>query len=295
MHLKAIFSNDTINDKKLITEYYFQKSKENNNVFSLDATCRKIPKPAHVLIDCIMEDEQLPFVFAGMEILSNSRNIEVYVISETNKEEYIQTYRGIREEKEGNDNQNDKTAEWYKCLMVQQNPTNIKRLKLKFLSLRPPGKSTTHLLIDLFQVVIKLPIATAAPTSKVVTAEDSNNDTCSKSDIKTALLTMSSMAYMTEKSIIKNLKEEIEKNKQFIQTNFEQNVNMLLNEIKNLKHVITIQNSTMKQQQETIQIILRQQQEFIENQKELERKQLQQNTNSCLYLGLISYLKFDKI
>ena len=120
-------------------------------------------KPSHVFIDCAQLDSSsststststssstLPFLFGGLEMHSNARNVEVYATSadaemdDSNaKEEYWQTCRSTSISMDddcnnANDN-NNKKEEWYRTIVLppSSKPITVRRIHLKLLSLRP--------------------------------------------------------------------------------------------------------------------------------------------------------------
>ena len=124
-------------------------------------------KPCHFLLECHDSDNSTmrkegakegvgrssfchPWLFGGVEIHSNSRNIEVYAVVDAEKgisakEEYWQTCRGhqvqVEEHKDGIDAGTKiwKKDEIYKTIILPPTgkATTILRLHLKLLSLRP--------------------------------------------------------------------------------------------------------------------------------------------------------------
>lgn len=143
---------DTEKDKK---SAFFLNLSDINSVLNVD-------KPCHMLVECchytdgtcgssnVTAEPMQPWLFGGMEIHSNARNIEVYATLEgaTSKEEYWQTCPGMLLEKANNiDDEKSQTTtvtpqkekKWHKTIILppSSKPTSIKSLHLKLLSLRP--------------------------------------------------------------------------------------------------------------------------------------------------------------
>jgi hypothetical protein len=138
-------------------------------------------KPCHLFLDCHLrnKDEKVlssspsstpampSFLFGGLEIHSNSRNIEVYAMHEDNTNnsfEYLKTCRGTlltEEKEEGGKHQQDELQPWkkevYKTIIIPPNSKAIpvQKLHLKLLSLRPAKCTTGY--IQLIKIKGRLP------------------------------------------------------------------------------------------------------------------------------------------
>lgn len=164
------FENE--HDKK--TSFVFDESSSQSSVSngaSAETSQRVvIEKPCHLFLDCCIPNRKdggtTAFLFGGLEIHSNSRNIEVYTLDEDvnanananadNKSkstkdsfEYLKTCRGtlitndetIDSEKQQQNQQllEPWEKELYRTIVIPPNskPMPIKKLQLKLLSLRP--------------------------------------------------------------------------------------------------------------------------------------------------------------
>ena len=127
-------------DKK--SSFLFEQASEGSTT--------KIEKPSHLIIDCCQSENEsvtsCEWLFGGLEIHTNSRNIEVYAIPEGkdfNGREYWQTHQGSKVEGEENGGDNGvKDAcekELYQTIILppSSKPTSVTSLHLKLLSLRP--------------------------------------------------------------------------------------------------------------------------------------------------------------
>jgi len=142
------------------TSFIFQACQSNTEI-------SRIEKPCHVILDCSNSDEDplgaIDWIFGGLEIQSNARNIEVYAVpigKDFGDREYWQTQRGSKIENESarhsaDDHGDVKDAlgdELYQSILLppDSKPTAIKSLHLKLLSLRPTNCS------EAFVKVLKL-------------------------------------------------------------------------------------------------------------------------------------------
>lgn len=124
-----------------------------------------VDKPAQLFIDCPIESNPTisndntkqtndvsiisstaPFLFGGLELISNSRTVEVYTTDRDGKETYLLTCRGaILQDRDSihpiemRCNEGTPNIEWFICVIVHPlGPSEITNLKLKLLSLRSP-------------------------------------------------------------------------------------------------------------------------------------------------------------
>jgi hypothetical protein len=107
----------------------------------------KIQKPCNLIVECCQSTSShtcfINWLFGGLEVHSNSRNIEVYAVPEGkdfNGREYWQTHRGSKIEDTDNSTEKDECEkEIYQTIILppSSKPTSIKSLHLKLLSLRP--------------------------------------------------------------------------------------------------------------------------------------------------------------
>jgi len=141
---KTFYCNPEENKR---TSFIFQDCQSNTEI-------SRIEKPCHVILDCSNSDEDplgaIDWIFGGLEIQSNARNIEVYAVpigKDFGDREYWQTHRGSKIEIESarhsaDDGGDEKAAlsdELYQSIVLppDSKPTAIKSLHLKLLSLRP--------------------------------------------------------------------------------------------------------------------------------------------------------------
>ena len=138
-------------DKK--SSFLFQSSDGDNSI-------TKIEKPCHLILDCSSsecrggEGVSSEWLFGGLEIHSNSRNVEVYAVPEgknLNEREYWQTHRGsIMADGNRSDNgpclgsvtvttKEPCEKELYQVIILppSSKPVTLRFLHLKLLSLRP--------------------------------------------------------------------------------------------------------------------------------------------------------------
>jgi len=135
---------------------WFDTEKDKKSAFFLNLSDKSsmldIDKPCHMLVQCCQytdgfcDSRSAPaepiqsWLFGGMEIHSNARNIEVYATLEgaTSKEEYWQTCSGMLLDIDDNNSQPTE-KKWHKTIILppSSKPTSIKSLHLKLLSLRP--------------------------------------------------------------------------------------------------------------------------------------------------------------
>lgn len=143
-----VLKTDTNNNKKTV---WLSPDNDKGTSFSIDETIgdslKEVPKPCFLVIDCYHEGSggTIPFFYGGMELISNSRNIESYALdpdkgnvvpTSNNLGEYWQTHQGTKQD----DNiSSEYTKEFYKCIILppSSKPLSIKCLTLKLLSLRP--------------------------------------------------------------------------------------------------------------------------------------------------------------
>jgi hypothetical protein len=156
---QCFFSNDetaSTATSSTTATYPFHLEVNKKSSFLLEAPTDDFgcEKQAHFMVEAIatsvQQHQRVPFVLGGFEIVTNSRNIEVYVTddAEDEKETYITTCRGIKYI-EGQDL-------WYKALLViPGGPRSMKRLRLKLLSLRPP--TATKSLFSFMKLKGRLP------------------------------------------------------------------------------------------------------------------------------------------
>jgi hypothetical protein len=141
--LRCILTNDPTKDTPTTeTTLWFEQEEGKTSSFLLRVPSDlRLAKPAHVLVHCVTvaaanrdngnHNQIHPFLFGGLEILSNARNVEAYTKDESNpvEENYLLTARGIKE---------DGDTELHRSVLVcPKGPETVARLHLKLLSLRP--------------------------------------------------------------------------------------------------------------------------------------------------------------
>jgi len=125
--------------------FWFHQDEGKKSSFTLNSSDAssplKIDKPCHLLIDC--SQTGTPWIFGGLEIQTNSRNVEVYAVPEgKDGAEYWQTHRGSREDDEsllGGNDADPCENELYNAVILSPSskPESIVKLHVKLLSLRP--------------------------------------------------------------------------------------------------------------------------------------------------------------
>lgn len=140
-------SNPDGDDENQWPTFWFHQKEGKRASFLLEsseASPMKIEKPSHLLVDCFPASVTgSPWLFGSLEILSNSRNIEVYAVPEGKKDgDYWQTYRGSRVENAAADDDTEVDScekELYQTTILppSSKPETITRLHIKLLSLRP--------------------------------------------------------------------------------------------------------------------------------------------------------------
>jgi hypothetical protein len=247
-------------------------------------------KPASLCVDAIYNhDRVVPFVLGGFEIVTNSRNIEVYIVSDTddagNKETYLTTCRGIKvvSGSGDTDGQDDK---WFKALLViPGGPRSMMKLRLKLLSVRPP--SETKSLLQYMKLKGRLPDVQLEQSEQqqqqkqhqfdnAATQSTLHNHThtqhpsqqqqqqqgLSVSDISAALAGVSMMVHGTEERITRALQSSLNQLGQGVATRLqgvEQVVVMQSTAVQQLQFALQQQNQIIQQQAQMIQEMRQQQ------------------------------------
>jgi hypothetical protein len=238
-------------------------------------------KPAHLCVDAVYNDRTVPFVLGGFEIVTNSRNIEIYVVSDADdtgnkKETYLTTCRGIKVSSGDTDDQADK---WYKALLViPGGPRSMVKLRLKLLSVRPPRE--TKSLLHYMKLKGRLPDVQLEQLQQqqadTATQSTSHNHThtqrknhpqeqqqqgLSVSDISAALAGVSMMVHGTEERITRALESNLNQLGQGVATR-----------LQGVEQVVVMQSVAVQQ----LQIALQQQKEIIQQQAQMLQEMRQQ-------------------
>lgn len=122
-----------------------------------------VAKPSHLLLQV---DNKDTFLFGGIEIVTNARNIEIYLTGEDGKETYLTTSRGLIVT-----DSNDADTYRFKCLVVcPGGPRPVTRVHFKLLSLKPA--SCTGATLYLLKLKGRLPPSTAQQQSTEAQATD---------------------------------------------------------------------------------------------------------------------------
>lgn len=264
-------------------------------------------KPASIILSCSTSDTTTenhhpttPFLFGGVNIISNARNVEVYeqTTLDGNKHgnadyNYLTTVRGTLLEADDNnvaqaDNNNNNTnkphddkqnMEWYQCIITHPNggPTEVSSIKFKLLSLRPARASEARVR----QLVLKgrLPDVEAVSTNTSSTActnqvkvDASNANDYRADDMGAALAAMSMTARATEERILHHVDAQMAA------------LNMKMGEMSvqllEQSRIIMEQNRMLMEQQ----ILLREQSSIIQT--------IQAEQRSCLATSCTSALNF---
>ncbi|GFH47459.1 predicted protein [Chaetoceros tenuissimus] len=137
-----------------------EENKKSSFVYNSDGLATsKLEKPCHLIIDCSPSEQtdvgSVEWLFGGLEIESNSRNVEIYAVVESKEfanREYWQTQRGTRLETESPSGE-----EIYSTIVFppESKPIVVKSLHMKLLSLRPA--KCTELNIERIKVKGRIP------------------------------------------------------------------------------------------------------------------------------------------
>ena len=195
-----------------------------------------IEKPAHIYLSVFKlmsstkqnhHTNSNGYIFGGLEIVSNSRNIEAYTTDKDGKESYLLTSRGapLHDKKSiKNNSPTSQTAkenklndiEWHSCIIVHPNgPSEISNLKLKLLSLRSPKFQA---IVKIFKLKGKLPPdqTNAQPSNLVAGVNTSTNNASNISTTQDKLKELqpnekleSNQKIKTRSSILLSTNEEI--------------------------------------------------------------------------------------
>ena len=207
--LRCILTNDPTSDTKADnnTVWFDQEEGKKSSFLLRLPTDFSIEKPAHLLIHCVVGKDILPFLFGGLELISNARIIEAYKKEESNpsNENYLQTARGIKE---------DGDTDIHKSVLVcPKGPETVVRLNLKLLSLRPA--TCTKMTLLSMKLKGRLPnveMMSAADhvPSEPVTATETQGPQhfgMSQTDMTAAMAGITMLVGSTETKISKGLRE----------------------------------------------------------------------------------------
>ena len=288
--LRCSLTNDPEekNPSSLLT---FRKEGGKQSSFILDNISPNrtvIGKPAHVLIHCTLLSDNdggtgthhaFPFVFGGLEIISNSRNVEAYLIDKEGKETYLKTSRGSRQEED----EATTDHELYTCVIVcPSGPQSILRLHMKLLSLRPA--TCTHAALHSIKLKGRLPDVSAATpispsnstsaaagaTPNTATEPNARNSSMSfisnhqqepgltQSDIGAAMAAISGMVRTTEDRIHQNVEAKLQQ----VESTVCQKLFGVDQSITEMSSIILSQQREMQQQTQ----IMNQQQNTVKSQ-----------------------------
>lgn len=289
--LRCILTNDPTKDTPTETALWFEQEEGKKSSFLLRVPPDlSLAKPAHLLIHCVANNEILPFLLGGLELLSNARNVEAYTKDASNpaEENYLLTARGIKE---------DGDTELHRSVLVcPRGPETVARLNLKLLSLRPAN--CTNVSLVSIKLKGRLPdvemtnapsAATATPMpppapfdATAATAAPSSAPTApgmSLGDMKAAMAGMTMLVGSTETKISKGVREGL----RALETKVCQRMQHLEH---GLGAVLQSHKVALEQQNSLIQ----QQQELILNQARALGDLQEQQT---LLLGMISAMRDD--
>ena len=144
---QCILTNDSETEPDNTEPLYFkqEEGKKSSFLLNLDDGATTISKPAQIVITSVPQDK---FLFGGLELVSNARNVEIYLTDQDDKEAYLTTCRGIVA--------GDAIANTFKCLVVcPGGPRPVLRVRLKLLSLKP--ESCTGASLHLIKLKGRLP------------------------------------------------------------------------------------------------------------------------------------------
>lgn len=187
-----------------------EENKKSSFVYNSDGLATsKLEKPCHLIIDCSPSEQidvgSVEWLFGGLEIESNSRNVEIYAVVEGKEfanREYWQTQRGTRLETETTSGE-----EIYSTIVFppDSKPIVVKSLHMKLLSLRPA--KCTELNIERIKVkgripegeIVEAPNATQSPqVNAKITPTQPNNVDASTAQIGKAVSAITMMLQSME-------------------------------------------------------------------------------------------------
>ena len=269
-------------------EILFRQDPAKKSSFHLNSrVVNETPKPAHLVIEYRSNSSRsLPFFLGGFQLVSNAKNVEVYLTEEkSGKESYLMTCKGIFFEEGENGEQ------WLKILsVVPGGPRAVTRLHIKLLSLQPKDEASGRLAS--LKITARLPKVEAQPELNTPTSGQSNNFApnasvrepshassaangsipLTQADLGAAMASMSMMARATEDSVTKAMAtqfQHLEQNLEAKWTRTDQHIISLTSVVVSQKAVLEERSRVLEQQQATIKKQAEQINTLLEQQREL--------------------------
>jgi hypothetical protein len=204
---QCILTNDVEKVPDNTESLYFEQEEGKKSAFVLNLDSAAISTPAHVWITCFPQDT---FLFGGLELVSNARNVEIYLTDQDDKEAYLTTCRGIVA---------GDAHTVFKCLLVcPGGPRPVLRLHLKLLSLKPA--SCTEARLYLIKLKGRLPPpkqqqeATATDSSsetlQQTPSQRSNAPPLTQADMGAAMAGVSMLVRSVESSLLQSVQASLD-------------------------------------------------------------------------------------
>lgn len=224
-----------------------------------DTTKREITKPSHLLIQT---SSKSTFLFGGLEIVTNARNIEFYLTGENDddgKETYLTTSRGLQVA-------NEDDAHRFKCLVVcPGGPRPVTRVHLKLLSLKPA--SCTSATLYLLKFKGRLPPPKQQQQQEEVTRNDVSRQQAAtqpaaaaaapvspgltQADVSHAMTGTSLLVRSVETSLQQSIQDSLDKMQQHFDARFNRlEQYMVLQQQQQQQDYTEMQNQLMNQMKE---------------------------------------------
>ena len=170
---QCILTNDPEKQSNEDESLYFEQEegKKSSFLLKLNDDANVIAKPAHMLLQGSHQDA---FLFGGLEMVSNARNVEIYLTGEDGKETYVTTSRGLLAAGEEEDPHRFKVV-----VLCPGGPRPVMRVHLKLLSLKPASCASA------FLYLMKLKGRLPPPKAHEDSAAGTNHDSAKTSPAQT--------------------------------------------------------------------------------------------------------------
>ena len=279
----------------------------------------EVPKPSSFMLKAFRSNQSKSesFVFAGLEIISNARNVELYEIGTDEKEapSYLSTQRGIRCEpsqveeirkmESSNNGLNSLSNDLFKVVITHpQGSTDVGGVLLKLLSLKPNSIEQAHIV----KLQVKCRLRDPQPQSKATNLENDRtiNDRISsgpqarffppqgnekaavlrtENDVNDALTIVSTLIRTTENRIIESFERKMKE--------FDDNMKIMSDQLKFQNDTIIEQNRLLIQQQQQISEREKQIHSLLEKQNFLIEEFQSKLDNIASIERMASYSKVD--
>lgn len=137
-----------------------EKGKKSSFLFDLDDSLLERPDKTQIVVENNPE-EQNHFFLGGFQIVSNAKQLKVYLTARDGKESYLTTSRGIPFDKPSG-------KQWYKAVcVVPGGPRLITRVRLEIMNVQPhkEGDDTTLTKIRYLKLTARIPVKTTTTSS----------------------------------------------------------------------------------------------------------------------------------